>query len=164
MVVTIDATTLADLVQQPVVEMSEKLTQVDITLCPQTSHAFTQMVSPYVVTTNETSTQTDGTPSLQTRHVSTKTPQSPIVTTSERSTQTDRAPRPWTVQAATQTDPPSRNYQDELKAQISLAKLSQQRHNEAIGQLREAEPQATTCRKLGHTKGKRKRGVGPSGR
>ena len=41
------------------------------------------------------------------------------------------------MQAATQTDPPSRNYQDGLKAQIALAELAQQRHKEATGQLRE---------------------------
>ena len=50
---------------------------------------------------------------------------------------TDRVPRPQTTQAATQTGPPLRDYRDELKAQIALAELAEQHHNEAIGQLRE---------------------------
>ena len=70
-------------------------------------------------------------------HASTQTLQQPVVTLTEKSAQTDRAPRPRTVQAATQTDPPSRNYQDELKAQIALAELAQQPHNEDIDKLRE---------------------------
>ena len=48
---------------------------------------------------------------------------------------TDRVPRPQTTQAATQTGPPLRDYRDELKAQIALAELAEQHHNEAIGEL-----------------------------
>ena len=39
-----------------------------------------------------------------------------VATTNEKSTQIDRAPRPQTVQASTQKKPPSRNYEEELKA------------------------------------------------
>ena len=55
----------------------------------------------------------------------------------ERSAQTDTVPLPQTTQAATQTGPPMRNYQAELKAEIARTKYVEQRHNEAIGQLQE---------------------------
>ena len=41
------------------------------------------------------------------------------------------------MQAATQTETPSRNYEEELKTQISLIEAAQKCHNEAIAQLRE---------------------------
>ena len=41
------------------------------------------------------------------------------------------------VQAATQIETPSRNYEEELKTQISLIEAAQKCHNEAIAQLRE---------------------------
>ena len=50
----------------------------------------------------------------------------------ERSTQMDREPTPRNQQAATQTWPPLREYQEELKAQ-----LAEQNHNNIMGQLRE---------------------------
>ena len=49
----------------------------------------------------------------------------------------DTVPHPRTTQAATQTRPPLRDYQDELKAQIALAELAEQHHNEVIGQPQE---------------------------
>ena len=135
MVVTIDTTTMIDSVQPPVVETSEKSTQADKAPCLQTIHASTQMVSQIVITTNETSTHTDRTP--RSRPCTFPLKRHNRLTTTEKSTQTDRAPRPPTMQVATQTCPPSRNYQEELKAQIALVEIAQKRHNEAIAQLRE---------------------------
>ena len=41
------------------------------------------------------------------------------------------------MQAATQTETPSRNYEEELKTQISLIQAAQKCHNESIAQLQE---------------------------
>ena len=105
MLATIDATTMTDSVQQPVVEMSEKSTQVDRAPCLQPS-----------------------TPPL--KHHDRLTSRRKIYPDKQGTPSSD-------VQAATQTNPPSHNYQDELAAQIALVELAQQRHNEAIAQLRE---------------------------
>ena len=44
--------------------------------------------------------------------------------------------------ASTQTDPPSRNYEEELKAQVIIIEEAKKRHNEAIAQLDELQEQA----------------------
>ena len=112
-VAMVDASTMKDSVQQPVIETSETSSLADRAPRPQARHTSTQTVPPTVVTTNETSPKTDRTLSLQTRHASTQTPRPPFVM--ERYGLTDRVPRPRTTQAATDTGPPLRDYQDELK-------------------------------------------------
>ena len=47
------------------------------------------------------------------------------------------------MQVATQTEPPLRKYEEELKAQIVITEEATKRHNEAIAQLGELREQAT---------------------
>ena len=54
----------------------------------------------------------------------------------ERSAQTDTVPLSRSTQVATQTWPPLCNYRAELKAEIARTERMEQRHNEAMGQLR----------------------------
>ena len=68
--------------------------------------------------------------------------QHPIITTTEKSTQTDKAHRPQTVQASAQTEPPSRNYEEDLKAHVAITEEAKKHHNEAITQLSELREQA----------------------
>ena len=39
------------------------------------------------------------------------------------------------MHASTQTEPPSRNYEEELEAQVTIIKKAKKRHDEAIAQL-----------------------------
>ena len=103
---------------------------------------MTDSEQQHVVVANEKPTQTYRAPHPQTMQASTQTVQQPVVTTNEQSTQTNRAPRPQTMQASAQTEPPSCNYEEELKAQVAITKEAIKRHNEAITQLGELREQA----------------------
>ena len=46
------------------------------------------------------------------------------------------------MQASTQTEPPSRNYKEELKAQVAITEEAKKRRDEAIAQLGELQEQA----------------------
>ena len=61
----------------------------------------------------------------------------PVSTSTEKYTQTNRASHPQTVQASTQTEPPSRNYKEDLKAQVAITEEAKKRRDEAIAQLGE---------------------------
>ena len=52
------------------------------------------------------------------------------------------APRPQTVQASIQTEPPSRNYDEEFKGQVAITEEAKKHHGEAIAQLDELKEQA----------------------
>ena len=103
---------------------------------------MTDSEQQHVVVANEKPTQTYRAPHPQTMQASTQTGQMLVVTTNEKSTQTHRAPRPQTMQASAQTEPPSCNYEEELKAQVAITKEAIKRHNEAITQLGELREQA----------------------
>ena len=47
------------------------------------------------------------------------------------------------MQASTQIELPSRNYEEQLKAQVAITEEAQKRDNEAIAQLGELREQAT---------------------
>ena len=74
--------------------------------------------------------------------IETETEQHPVSTTTDKSTQTYRKPRPRTVQATTQTEPPTRNYKEELAAQIAITAKTKKRHEEDIVQLSKLREQA----------------------
>ena len=72
----------------------------------------------------------------------TESVQQPVVTTNEKSTETDKAPHLQTVQASTQTEPPSCNYGEEIKAQLAITEEAKKCHNETIAQLGDMREQA----------------------
>ena len=88
-----------------------------------------------LVQASEPSSRADISLHPQTSHASTQTPPPPEVM--ERATQTDRESSAQLQQAATQTGPPLRDYQEELQAQIALAEMAEQNHNNILGQQRE---------------------------
>ena len=55
----------------------------------------------------------------------------------EQFAQTDTTSLPRTTQAATQTGPPLRDYQAELKAEIAQSERLEKWHKEAMGRLKE---------------------------
>ena len=82
----------------------------------------TYEAAPPVSTPVEASTQTE-------------TAQPPISTSTDKSRQTDRTPRSRTVQETTSTEPPTRNYEEEIAAQIAITEKTKKRHKRDITQL-----------------------------
>ena len=73
----------------------------------------------------------------------TETEQHQVSTSNDKSTQTDKTPRPRTVQATTQIEPPTGNYELQLKAQIAITAQTVKPHEEDIAQLGKLHEQAT---------------------